>query len=220
MAVHCVLRKYIHIISSSLIKERSLTFISLSSSYLLSRLLMLWHNSIERKLKITPESPIIEKKNKYFLAFSSPVKIYLKFQFIFFPMQHKTLTKENLNVKHCNDKKNKLISIWGILQKYLISIKIIRWVLINSLSLFPLGICYTSYFYKCVWACTVGLFNIYRAESGNWWIAKSFVKGDDFLFSFKISVAGCYDGKCLSLFLLNGTDWHKVFLLRLSIFKM
>lgn len=120
MAVHCVLRKYIHIISSSLIKERSLTFISLSSSYLLSRLLTLWHNSIERKLKITPESPIIEKKNKYFLAFSSPVKIYLKFQFIFFPMQHKTLTKENLNVKHCNDKKNKLISIWGILQKYLI----------------------------------------------------------------------------------------------------
>lgn len=103
---------------------------------------------------------------------------------------------------------------------YLISIKIIQWVLINSLSLFPLGICYTSYFYKCVRACTVGLFNIYRAESGNWWIAKSFVKGDDFLFSFKISVTGCYDGKCLGLSLLNGTDWHKVFFLRSFIFKM
>lgn len=35
-------------------------------------------------------------------------------------MQNKTLTKESLNGKHYNDKKNKLTSIWGILQKYLI----------------------------------------------------------------------------------------------------
>lgn len=35
-------------------------------------------------------------------------------------MQHKILAKERLNFKHCKDKKNKLTSIKGILQKYLI----------------------------------------------------------------------------------------------------
>lgn len=35
-------------------------------------------------------------------------------------MQHKTPAKERLSFKHCKNKKNKLFSIWGVSQKYLI----------------------------------------------------------------------------------------------------
>lgn len=116
MAVHCVWRKYTYIISFLTYKRKIVHFVFLP----------LYPLPFPDALTQFYRGKVIDyyrysncwRENKYFVQ-HFPVQWKCTLNFNLYSPQC-NIAKGNLNFKHCKDKKNKIISIWEILQKYLI----------------------------------------------------------------------------------------------------